>query len=48
MRKTVMISFRTSQELKDSLDRIVSQSNGSRSSMIEVMMRDFLSRTLAL
>ena len=44
MRKTVMISFRTSQELKDCLDRIVSQSNGSRSSMIEVMLRDFLSR----
>ena len=44
MRKTIMISFRTSQELKESLDRIVCASNNSRSSIIEMIMRDFLSR----
>ena len=44
MKKTVMISFRTSQDLKDCLDKIVSESNSSRSSVIEMIMREFLAR----
>jgi predicted transcriptional regulator len=42
MNKTVMISFRTTQELRECLDRIGREKRRSRSSMIETILNRFL------
>jgi predicted transcriptional regulator len=44
MFKPVSISFRTSEELRSSLDRIGRQWGRSRSSLIETVLREFLHR----
>ena len=41
MNKTVMISFRTTQELRECLDRIGQERRRSRSSMIEMILSKF-------
>jgi len=43
MFKTVTVSFRTKQELLDGLDRICGEFKCSRSSLIETILREFLS-----
>ena len=41
MNKTVLISFRTTQELRECLDRIGRENRRSRSSMIETILNKF-------
>lgn len=42
MFKMVMVSFRTSQDLKDSLDQIGREVQRSRSSLIETILKEYM------
>ena len=44
MFKPVTITFRTSRELREMLDRIGQEAKRSRSSLIEMILSDFISR----